>query len=303
MNGALVTLSDALEELVARVSPAVVGVVPGRGGQGSGTVLTPDGYVLTNAHVVRGARRPRVRLPEDEVRATLVGADPATDLAVVKVDVPESLLAMTLSPPERLKVGTLVVAIGHPFSLEHSVSLGVVSALDRMMPAPNGGALEGMIQTDAAINPGNSGGPLVSARGEVVGINTIVLPYAQGIGFAVRAATASWVAGVLIQRGEVVRPLLGITGRGEALSQAQAERCGQTRAVRVFEVAAGEAAAAAGVRANDLLVRLGGERVESVDDLQRLMVLAGGGPLRLHLLRGQEQREVAVRPTARQAAA
>ncbi|MCI0573534.1 MAG: trypsin-like peptidase domain-containing protein [Myxococcaceae bacterium] len=296
----LVALSDALEALVARVSPAVVGVVPGRG-QGSGTVLSPDGYILTNAHVVRGVKRPRVRLGEEEVRGALVGTDAATDLAVVKVETGK-LQSLPLTPPERLKVGTLVVAIGHPFSLEHSVSLGVVSALDRMMPAPGGGALEGMIQTDAAINPGNSGGPLVNAHGEVVGINTIVLPYAQGIGFAVRAATASWVAGVLIHHGEVKRPLLGVTARAERLSSEHAERLGQVRGVRVLEVAPGEPADRGGVRAGDVLLRLEGERVASVDDLQRLMVLAKGPGLRLTVLRGNEERVLQVRPALRMAA-
>jgi S1-C subfamily serine protease len=303
--GALVELSDALEGLVARVSPAVVGVVPGRG-QGSGTVLTPDGYVLTSAHVVRQVRAPRVRLAGgEEVRGRVVGTDPATDLAVVKVDADAlpALPALPLTPAERLKVGMLVVAIGHPFSLEHSVSLGVVSAVDRQMPGPSGAALEGMIQTDAAINPGNSGGPLVSARGEVVGINTSVLPYAQGIGFAVRAATASWVASVLISRGEVVRPLLGVSARAEPLPAELARRHGRARAVRVLGVAVGDAAERAGVRAGDLLLTLEGQPVASVDDLQRLMVLAPGPSLRLTVLRGGRERELAVSPQPRRTAA
>jgi S1-C subfamily serine protease len=185
----LLAFSQELEELVARASPAVVSVE--RGGQGSGLLFTPDGYILTNAHVVDGARRVRVGLRQGDVRdARVVGKDPRTDIAVLQVDGHEM---PTLPLADRARVGQVVVAIGNPLSLRRSISLGVISALDRGLPTRHGG-LDGLLQTDAAINPGNSGGPLVSASGEVIGIATAMMRQAQGIGFAVPAWTASWVA-------------------------------------------------------------------------------------------------------------
>jgi len=192
-------------------------------------------------------------------------------------------------------VGQIVVAIGNPYRFDRSVSLGVVSALERTLPARQG-ALEGLIQTDAAINPGNSGGPLLDADGEVVGINTAVIPWAQGIGFAIPAYTASWVAAVLIKSGEVRRPFLGIAARGEELGPGLATATGRRRAVRVLDVNATEPADRAGVREGDLLISANGSPVSSVDDLQRVMVLDQGGELKLEVWRDQQRREVLVRP-------
>src|SRR5262249_55956670 len=153
--------------------------------------------------VVRGGPRLRVHLHTGEERgAQLVGQDPLTDLAVVRAE-GGGFSTLPLADPSGLRVGQVVVAIGNPFHLERSVSLGVVSALNRNLPTGDGSMLEGLLQTDAAINPGNSGGPLLNVRGEVVGLNSVVLPYAQGIGFAIPASTASWVASLLIQRGSV----------------------------------------------------------------------------------------------------
>jgi serine protease Do len=209
-------LSLELGDLVARAVPAVVGLRHGQG-QGSGVVLSPDGYALTNSHVARAQGPLRVRLPGgEETTAELVGADDRTDLAVVRAAA-RGLSALSLPDVGRLRVGELVVAIGNPFGFERSVSLGVVSALFRDLPTRDG-VLEGLIQTDASVNPGNSGGPLLDARGEVAGITTAMLPYARGIGFAIPARTASWVAAVLIQHGEVARPYLGIVARAEGTS-------------------------------------------------------------------------------------
>ena len=166
--GLLKQLSEEVEGLVAKTTPAVLGIEHRRG-QGSSWVLTPDGYLVTNAHVVRGASRLKVQLGEEtEAPAEVVGADPKTDIAVVRVEA-RDLPALKLADKRPLRVGELVLAIGNPFRFDRSVSLGVVSALDRSLPTPEGGLIEGMVQTDAAINPGNSGGPLVDAEGAVVG--------------------------------------------------------------------------------------------------------------------------------------
>src|SRR5262249_32742962 len=161
---------------------------------------------------------------------------------------------LPIADPSSVAVGQLVVAIGNPFRFERSVSLGIVSALDRSLPGPNGVIFEGLIQTDAAINPGNSGGPLVNAHGEVVGINTAVIPGAQGMGFAVSARTATWVTSVLMQRGRVDRRYLGVAARSEQLSPALAEATGQSKAVRILQVGPGSPAETAGLRPDDLLI-------------------------------------------------
>ncbi|HZN95946.1 MAG TPA: trypsin-like peptidase domain-containing protein [Myxococcales bacterium] len=287
--------SQQLEALVEKTSRGVVGVLRGRDGQATGVVLAQDGYILTNAHVVEGARRMNARMHDgDEHRAHVVGADQRTDLAVLKLDV-NHLATLPLADSREVSVGQIVVAIGNPFRFDRSVSLGVVSALERTLPSRQG-ALEGLIQTDAAINPGNSGGPLLDADGEVVGINTAVIPWAQGIGFAIPAYTASWVAAVLIKNGEVRRPFLGIAARGEELGPGLATATGRRRAVRVLDVNATEPADRAGVREGDLLISANGSPVSSVDDLQRVMVLDQGGELKLEVWRDQQRREVLVRP-------
>lgn len=269
---ALQTLSNELEALVTRASHSVVGVEQGRGA-GTGVVVAQDGYLLTNHHVAGGGRALRIRLPDGEaVSAELVGADPQTDLAVVRVRGMQ-LQHLTLAPTAR--VGQLVVAIGNPFRFERSVSVGIVSATDRSLPGPGGNVFEGLVQTDAAINPGNSGGPLVNASGEVVGINTAVIPWAQGMGFAVSSRTATWVTSVLIQHGEVRRRLLGIAARSELLPRAVAEAAGQPRGVRVLQVSQGSSAADAGLRGEDVILGVHGEPVANVDDIHRLMVLRG----------------------------
>jgi serine protease Do len=340
----LAQLSRELETLVARAAPSVVGVEHRRG-QGSGLVLTGDGYVLTNAHVVAGSApgpgpgrrgygrgdgggggggngggdgsgRSRgrggaaaavigglgVRLPGGEVvPAERVGSDPRTDLAVLRVDAATPACAGLRSLPlagGKLAVGQLVVAIGNPLRFERSVSLGVVSAIDRSLPSRDG-IYEGLVQTDAAINPGNSGGPLLDVEGAVVGINTAVIPYAQGIGFAIPASTASWVAAVLMRRGEVRRPLLGVAARGEELEPRAALAAGQPRAVRILEVGDGSPAERAGLRAGDCLLRADAAALGSVDDLQRVMVLSEAPEVHLEVLRGEGRQSVRVSPSVR----
>ncbi|NBD09776.1 MULTISPECIES: S1C family serine protease [Corallococcus] len=292
-------LSDDLEGLVAGAAPAVVGVEHARG-HGTGLFLTPDGYVLTNRHVVmRTQKRLTVQLHNgEERRGTLVGADAPTDLAVVRAE-GDDFPTLPLADPESVRVGQLVMAIGNPFRLEQSVSLGVVSAINRSITLPDGVILEGMLQTDAAINPGNSGGPLLDTRGRVVGLNTLVLPFAQGIGFAVSATTAAWVASLLIQRGRVDRKFLGIAATAVNLEPALARDTGQLRAVRVLKVQEGTPAEDAGLQVDDLLLGINSRPVSSVDDLQRLMALATEDAVHLDVLRKGRRRGVSARARKR----
>jgi serine protease Do len=297
---ALQAFSQDVADLVARAAPAVVGVEHRRG-QGSGLVIAHDGYVLTNAHVAQGGGTLRVRISGSRVaRGELVGADERTDVAVVRVEA-RDLPVLSLSE-RQLRVGEAVVAIGNPLGFERSVTAGVVSALYRQLPAQHG-VLEGLVQTDASINPGNSGGPLLDAEGRVVGLNTAIIPWARGIGFAVPARTASWVASVLIHEGQVRRPFLGISGRAEDLDPALLGEAGLTRGIRVLEVVEGSPAQAAGLRRDDLLLSASGSPVQTLDDLQRVMVLSPAVELRLEVQRGAGRQVLAIRPRPAQAAA
>ena len=286
--------STDLKALVASTAPAVVSVEHRRG-QGTGLVLAPDGYILTNRHVVGGATRVRVRLSGyGRLNGEVIGRDAPSDLAVVRVDATDlPTLPLAEQTPE---VGELAVAIGNPFRFEGSVSLGVVSALDRTLPLGQGKLIEGLIQTDAAVNPGNSGGPLIDPFGKVIGVTTAIIPYAQGIGFAVPATTASWVAALLIGRGSIERPHLGIAGRSEVLPAVLSADVGQPRGVRVLEVQKGTPADAAGLKDNDLLLAADGLTVSSIDDLQRHMVLADRPDIALELWRGGKREHLNVRP-------
>jgi S1-C subfamily serine protease len=297
---ALQAFSNDVAELVARTAAAVVGVERGQG-QGSGVVIAGDGYVLTNAHVAQGGGPLRVRISGSRVaRGELVGADERTDVAVLRVEL-RDLPVLALST-RQLRVGEAVVAIGNPLGFERSVTVGVVSALYRNLPARNT-TLEGLVQTDASINPGNSGGPLLDAGGEVVGLNTAIIPWARGIGFAVPARTASWVASVLIREGQVRRPFLGIAARGEDLDPALFREAGLSRGIRVLEVVEGSPAQAAGIVRDDLLLSANGSPVQTLDDLQRVMVLAPSAEIPLEVQRGVARRTLAIRPRPARAAA
>jgi len=266
----LALFSDELEQLVARAAPAVIAVTH-RKGNGTGLVFTHDGYALTNAHVVQGQGRVEVRFHDgEEVPAEVVGLDAPTDLAVLRTG---KANASTLPLSDGVRVGQVVVAMGHPFGFERSVTLGVVSAVERALPGREGRALSGLIQTDAAINPGNSGGPLLDVRGQMVGVNTAMLPWAQGIGFAVPSSTASWVASLLLKYGEVRRRYLGIAARNEALKAPLAETVGQAKAIRVLEISRGSPAASGGLETDDLVLQVNGHAVATVEELQRQMAL------------------------------
>jgi serine protease Do len=295
--------SDELENLVAAAAPSVVAVEHGRG-QGSGIIVSGDGYVITNAHVVEGREKMlSVRLAGgEELSAEVVGEDRSSDLAVLRVAA-HGLASLALDESRRLRVGQLVLAIGNPLRFERSVSLGVVSAIDRSLPGPGRRPFEGLVQTDAAINPGNSGGPLLDAHGAVVGINTAVIPRAHGLGFAIPAHTAAWVAAVLIRDGQIERPLLGIAAQGVDLTPKVAGEVGQQRAVRVHAVAADSPASAAQLKPADLLLGANQTALYSVDDLQRVLVLSRGADVALRVVRDGQALLVSIKPELKRKAA
>ncbi len=290
--------SRAVISVVERVAPSVTHVQRGRGA-GSGTVIAPDGYILTNAHVVDDARAVDVVMADGTTyRAPVIGADPATDLAVVRALGP-ALPALELATADTLRVGQLVVAIGDPLGLQSTVTHGVVSALGRSLRAKDGRIIENVIQTDAALNPGNSGGPLVDTHGRVVGVNTAIIQGAQGIAFAIPAATARMVATALIRDGRVRRALLGISGAATPVGQHLARALGlvASSGVRVLEVTPGGPAARAGVRQGDILVSIDGATIATLTDLQRALVADRiGRDTLLTLVRRGERISVGVRP-------
>jgi S1-C subfamily serine protease len=301
--------SRAVIDVVERVGPAVVrldvqsGGERRRGGTGSGVIVAPDGLVLTNSHVVGGGARVNVTTVEGRaLTARVVGDDPDTDLALVRVDAPVTLPAAALGNSKLLKRGQLVIAIGNPLGFESTVTTGVVSALGRSLRAQSGRLIDDVIQTDAALNPGNSGGPLVSSRGEVVGINTAVIMGAQGICFAVASNTANFVLGELVRHGRVRRAYIGIAAQQFTLSRRRRHAAGLTQdsAVMIATVEAGSPADRAGLASGDIILTLDGTAVTGADDLIRL--LAGdkiGRGVEIETLRGGEQRRVSLVPDER----
>jgi S1-C subfamily serine protease len=304
--------SRAVVDVVDRVGPAVVGLAvraeKSRGGTGSGVVVAPDGLILTNSHVAgaAGARGSTAHIAVttadgQDLRARLVGDDPDTDLALLRVDEAVTLPAAALGNSKQLKRGQLVIAIGNPLGFESTVTTGVVSALGRSLRARTGRLIDDVIQTDAALNPGNSGGPLVSSRGEVVGINTAVIMGAQGICFAVAANTASFVLGELVRHGRVRRAFIGISAQQMTIPR-RLRRLGlsQNNAVMVATVETGSASDRAGLRAGDIVLALDRTAITGADDLIR--ALTGdkiGQDVALDVLRGAERFTVSLVPQER----
>jgi S1-C subfamily serine protease len=305
---ALDAYSRIVVEVAERLAPSVanlrvmrrsrVGQVPA--GAGSAVVLTPDGFLLTSAHVVAGQNRVGRAAFVDgrELSFRIVGVDRLSDLAVLRAD-GNDLVPSTLGEAENLRVGQLVVAIGNPNGFAGSVTAGVVSALGRSLPARAGRTvryIDNVIQTDAALNPGNSGGALVDSQGRVIGINTAVAGVGLGLAVPINTATRE-IVGSLMRHGRVRRAYVGIAGGPRPLPPHARARLDRTGGVEIVEVAADSPADRAGLRAEDLIVELGGEPVERVDDVQRLMTEASiGQTLTVRVLRGDRELELSVRP-------
>jgi S1-C subfamily serine protease len=297
--------SQAVIDVVERLGPAVVGLhvrADKRGGSGSGVIVAPDGLILTNSHVVGGANRMAVTTADGRnLNARVVGDDPDTDLALVRVEENVALPAARLGDSKLLKRGQLVIAIGNPLGFESTVTTGVVSALGRSLRARTGRLIDDIIQTDAALNPGNSGGPLVSSRGEVVGINTAIILGTQGICFAVAANTANFVLGELVRHGRVRRSFVGIAAAQTALPRRLRHVAGvaQENAVIISSVEADGPADQAGLASGDIILSLDGSIVTGADDLVRTLTADKiGREVLVETLRKGERRTVTL--TARE---
>jgi S1-C subfamily serine protease len=306
---ALDAYSRVVTSVVDLVGPSVVRIDIRRagrgGGSGSGVIVSPDGLALTNSHVVNGSRSVALTTLEGrEYQARVLGDDPDTDLALLRVDDPGTLPAARLGDSQALTRGRLVVAIGNPLGFEATVTAGVVSALGRSLRGQGGRLIEDLIQTDAALNPGNSGGALVSSAGEVVGINTAVIMGAQGICFAVASNTAAFVLGELLSHGRVRRGWIGVAVQRAAIPRRQALAAGLTQdsGVLLTGVEAGSPAAAAGLLEGDVLVAAGERRVTGADDLIHALDWRSlERPLPLALLRRGRLEHATVTPRERKA--
>lgn len=301
---ALDAYSRTIVSVVDRVGPAVVqiGVTkvvnasPFSGGQlaqgaGSGVIFAPDGYILTNSHVVDAARQVVVTLADGhDIKGEVIGQDPDSDVAVVRVSPPNGtrLPAAKLGDSDKLLAGQLVVAIGSPVGLQSTVTAGIVSALHRTLPGYGGQMIEDIIQTDAAVNPGNSGGPLVNSVGEVIGINVAVVQQAQGLSFAIPINTVNWVAARLMKDGEVRRPVLGIAAQSGMLPQSIRRQfhAEKEMAVQVVQVANGGPAQRAGIQPGDIIYKLDDRPIGTVMDLRHYLErLNDGTQVRVGLIR------------------
>ncbi len=298
--------SRAVTRAVRRIRPAVVHIAVQREGQppgsGSGFVITPDGYVLTNSHVASRATSLVVSLPDGrESPAELVGDDPDSDLAVIRLAAKVDEWCV-LADSRKVEVGQVAIAIGSPYGFQHTVTSGIVSALGRSMRSQAGRLIDDVLQTDAALNPGNSGGPLVNSRGEVIGVNTAVILPAQGICFAIGANTARVIAGWLITEGRVRRARIGVGGENVPIARRYVRHFGLERetGVRVQQVERDGPAERSGLKSGDLIIGLGEDIVSGVDDLHRL--LTGHAAVRettLRIIRRTERLDLAIRPEER----
>jgi S1-C subfamily serine protease len=295
--------SAAVVGAVERVGPAVVSVYVGgaaeaaqaRGGAGSGVVVTPDGYLLTNEHVVERVHEARVAFVDGRsVAAIVAGRDPATDLAVLRAQA-TALPYARLASSQRLRAGQLVIAVGNPLGFESTVSAGVVSALGRSLRSRHGRLIEGVVQHTAALNPGNSGGPLVDAQGAVTGINTAIIAMAQGIGFAIPAATAQWVLTEILTQGRVRRAWLGVAARDRPLDLRLVRALGLStaRGVEVLSREASGPAAASELHPGDVIVAVDAQAVDGVDALHRQLArVPPGTQMTLTVVRRTQQLDI-----------
>ena len=302
------TYSQVVTGAAASVAPSVIkidvsvparGRQPARAGSGSGFIFTPDGFALTNSHVVHGATKIDVSLSDGRrASAALVGDDPHTDLAVIRVDAP-NLSPAILGDSQAIRPGQIAVAIGNPYGFQTTVTAGIVSALGRSLQGRSGRLIEDVIQTDAALNPGNSGGPLVNSRGEVIGVNTAIIQAAQGICFAIAINTAKLIAARLIRDGRVRRSFIGMAGQTVPLLTRMVRYFGLTTETAVFVVGveAGSPAQRAGLREGDLIVGFGELPVRGIDDLLRLLTEDRVGvAVPVTVIRGTDRHQLAVTP-------
>jgi S1-C subfamily serine protease len=292
--------SQAVVQVVRQVGPAVLTVTAENSpGTGSGFLITPDGFALTNSHVVNGQSKLHVTTEEgDKLRADLIGDDPATDLALLRVAARE-LPHTELGDSELLVAGQLVIAVGNPFGFRSTVSTGVVSALGRSMRSREGRLIENIVQHTAPLNPGNSGGPLVDSRGRVIGVNTAIIAYAQGLGFAVPGNTARWVVSELLTHGRVRRLALGIRVTATDLPRWLTRDLDllSDQAVQVVDVLNGEPAYHAGLQPGDIIVTAAGRVIAGMDDLHRILAtIPHGQGVTLEIIRDQRLLDVNVEP-------
>ena len=302
--GLLDAYSRAVIAAAERVGPAVAHLEVEqaqrgrrRHGSGSGFVFTPDGLILTNSHVVHGVRAVRASFADGtSYDADVIGDDPDTDVAVIRIGA-SGLTAATLGSSRGLRVGQLAIAIGNPYGFQHTVTTGVVSALGRSLRAYNGRLIDDVIQTDAALNPGNSGGPLVDSRGEVIGVNTAIIPMAQGICFATAIDTVRWVVTQLLRDGKVRRGYLGFAGANVPVARriVRHHELQTDRAVRIESLERGGPAERAGLGGGDLIVAYDGQPVGGIDDLHRLLIAERiGRPVTVTVLRRTRRLELEV---------
>ena len=310
-DGALLDeYSRTVVSAVARVEPAVVNIDIKQqrmsrrgpreiGGSGSGFIITPDGFILTNSHVVHEAKEIAVNLFDGrEFRAQLVGDDPDTDLAVIRIDAPQ-LKHVRLADSEKLRVGQIVIAIGNPLGFQASVTAGVISALGRSMYSQSGRLIDNIIQTDAALNPGNSGGPLVNSAGEVIGVNTAMIRPAQGICFAIASNTARLVAGWLIRDGRIRRSYIGVAGQNVPLHRRVIRfyNLPLETGVLVVSVEKDSPAQRAGLRESDVLIAFNERPIGTIHDLHKMLVGEQiGVPAKLLIIRHTEKLELSILP-------
>ena len=306
--------SRTVVDVVERVGPAVASVAVTRQGRdrmgrarrlegaGSGFVFTPDGYLLTNSHVVSGASQIGVSLPDGrQLEAQLIGDDPDTDLAVIHVGA-HDLPTVTLGSSRALRVGQIAVAIGNPLGFQNTVTAGVISALGRSLRAQTGRLMDDVVQTDAALNPGNSGGPLVNSSAQVIGVNTAVIPGAQSICFATGIDTARWVVGQLLAHGRVRRAWIGVGGATMPLPRRlqRALSIEQASAIRVSEVQPDSPAHIAGLEDGDFIIGLDGKPIAGIDELLRLLDATRIGRLCvLRVVRGAKTLHLTLTPKER----
>ena len=301
-GGLLDAYSRAVIQAAEKISPTVVNIEVSRqeGSRqpgevqsgGSGFFFTPDGFILTNSHVVQGASTIRVTLVDGErYRATLVGDDPDTDLAVIRIHAPNPVAA-PLGNSQSIRVGQVVIAVGNPYGFQCSVTAGVVSALGRSLRSRTGRLIDSVIQTDAALNPGNSGGPLVTSRGEVIGVNTAMIMPAQGLCFAIAIDTAKFIAAALIQEGRVRRSYIGVGGQNVPLHRriVRFYNLPVETGVSVVQIEPDSPARQAGLHEGDIIIGFGGIPVPGIDDLHRLLTHdVAGSSMPIRLIRGTEK--------------